>query len=196
MSIPTLTYGCTGCDSFCWSLMKHAGFYYLVEETRFQVYVEMGVCHQCTEIYPIEVFPEVAEIRQLKQTLETQRAQLFSEKAQHDQANQSLRWWQRKKDLPYALSQLNSSCEDIEKRVSNMEQTYNALSGRIALPKCLRCGSTEHTLFPSYQNTGNDKDFLGLKHPRCGGELIVINDGLRLNVKPAAIGFDIEANKL
>ena len=67
-------------------------------------------------------------------------------------------------------------------------------------PKCLVCGATNITSINvrdlDYYNPGPDKELIGFKHPNCGGELWLIRDPIRWNVKFTPQLYDVEGNRI
>jgi hypothetical protein len=58
MSMPVVTYSCTGCDLTAWDAMLWGYRYYLVGHERYPMYVGMGWCHDCEALVPSEKRPD------------------------------------------------------------------------------------------------------------------------------------------
>lgn len=117
------------------------------------------------------------------------------------QIEQSRRWWQRRGQRTSALIDLDWQIERMEKQAMVIQQRLSFLAGRQSPPRCLQCGSTDAFPFEVtpdftvYYGKTQGPVALGVKHPGCGGELAVMDDGTRFSYIPTLRLYDSEGNR-
>ena len=89
----------------------------------------------------------------------------------------------------------------MEQQVEEIQQRQSCLAGRLSPPRCLQCGSTDVLPFKVapdftvYYGKTQGPVALGVKHPGCGGELAVMDDGTRFSYTPTRRLYDSEGNR-
>ena len=96
---------------------------------------------------------------------------------------------------------LDWQIERMERQAMVIQQRLSFLAGRRSPPRCLQCGSTDafpFAVIPDftvYYGKTQGPVALGVKHPGCGGELAVMDDGTRFSYIPTLRLYDSEGNR-
>ncbi len=196
--MPVNTYTCLGCSLKAMEPGFGLRFAYQVDDLSVPIKHSTGWCHECEGVAPIEVFDSPEELL----TLEGKREALRKERdAELTRIEQSRRWWQRRGQRTSVLVDLDWQIERMERQAMVIQQRLSCLDGRRSPPRCLQCGSTDafpFAVIPDftvYYGKTQGPVALGVKHPGCGGELAVMDDGTRFSYIPTLRLYDSEGNR-
>ena len=196
--MPVNTYTCLGCGLKAMEPGFGLRFAYQVDGLSVPIKHSAGWCHECEGVAPIEVFDSPEELLTLEGKLEALRKERDAELTRIEQ---SRRWWQRRGQRTSALIDLDWQIERMEKQAMVIQQRLSFLDGRRSPPRCLQCGSTDafpFAVIPDftvYYGKTQGPVALGVKHPGCGGELAVMDDGTRFSYIPTLRLYDSEGNR-
>ena len=196
--MPVNTYTCLGCGLKAMEPGFGLRFAYQVDGLSVPIKHSAGWCHECEGVAPIEVFDSPEELLTLEGKLEALRKERDAELTRIEQ---SRRWWQRRGQRTSALIDLDWQIERMERQAMVIQQRLSFLAGRRSPPRCLQCGSTDAFTFAVipdftvYYGKTQGPVALGVKHPGCGGELAVMDDGTRFSYTPILRLYDSEGNR-
>lgn len=195
MSLPVTNFYCTKCsfeqgDARTWEPKE----YFLPGGVRLMVDWRLGWCEDCAGLAAVE-------------SLKIDKRRKNVEKAERELASHPprpvRRWWQLHRFVQCRLWRLR--VEDWEQQsfylagtLDDARDTLDLLGQRKNPPRCLVCGSTR-VIEPLVQNRENWDDLsrtkaTGFTHPGCGGELWMIDSGLRFIIKQTARRFTPEGD--
>ena len=196
--MPVNTYTCLACGLKAMEPGFGLRFAYLVDGVSVPLKHSVGWCHACDGFASVEVFDSPEELFTLDGKLEVLRKERDAELTRIEQ---SRRWWQRRGQRTSALVDLDWQIERMERQAMVIQQRLSFLAGRRSPPRCLQCGSTDafpFAVIPDftvYYGKTQGPVTLGVKHPGCGGELAVMDDGTRFSYTPTLRLYDSEGNR-
>jgi hypothetical protein len=197
MSMPVATYQCTACDYSCWDAATWGYRYYLYGESRVRMAVTLGWCHLCNGLAAVEVLPTALGEAERQQQLDALRIALHEELTASPTKR---RWWQLHARKGTKQIRLESEIKSAEEDLAKYHLRRAALSNRTSQGRCLRCGAEECAPLPPHEKDYFDMASTpiptGFTHPGCGGELVTICDGTRLNVRLTDKAYDLEGQLL
>ena len=199
MSMPVLTYGCTGCDLHAWDAQTWGYRFYIIHGKELKMRVAMGWCDSCHDLSAIEVKPDEAIEAKIAKEVERLRRVVENELLNNPPVR---RWWQIRAVEPPALICAKSDLVDAQEKLRLVRQLRSLMVSRKSGGRCLACGSEQSTLLPVLSISASfDRIYpypkpIGFTHPGCGGELTVCSDGLRLNIRPVRKAYDTEGRLL
>ena len=197
MSVPVNSYTCLACGLKALEPGFGLRFAYQVNGVSVPIKHSTGWCHACEGFVQVEIFDSPEALLTLEGKLDTLRKERAAELIQIEQ---SRRWWQRRGQRTSALIDLDWQIERMEKQAMVIQQRLSFLAGRQSPPRCLQCGSTDAFPFEVtpdftvYHGKTQGPVTLGVKHPGCGGELAVMDDGKRFSYTPTLRLYDSEGN--
>lgn len=187
MSWPVTTYYCTCCDFrqsniVAWGTKE----YVLADGVRIPVKGSLGWCRQCEGLAPVEsldVERQEAELNKAERKLELQRGRLVR------------RWWQIHRSLLPAASEY-CKMDILAEEVEDEKAKLQLINTRQSPARCLNCGSVE-VIAKLVTNTSEWPDerlpkHTGFTHPGCGGEILMVMDGLRIGLMPEVCRYTPE----
>lgn len=205
MSMPDVLFSCTRCDfsasdSVCWG-----GFYYETPNGRGTLIRTLGWCSACASLAPIEVIgpPDDAAVAALARAVKDQEASLSEHVAR---LRQQMPWYWRlirtQPPLTPDVERLRYDAEASRQELNHLRVRAEVLAARRSPPRCLECGS--HECFPiasDIRPTGSPSQpgppvKMGMRHPGCGGDLMVRHSGERVHVVLADRYYDTEGRLL
>jgi len=198
MSVPVNSYTCLACGLKALEPGFGLRFAYQVNGVSVPIKHSTGWCHACEGFVQVEIFDSPEALLTLEGKLDTLRKERAAELIQIEQ---SRRWWQRRGQRTSALIDLDWQIERMEKQAMVIQQRLSFLAGRQSPPRCLQCGSTDAFPFEVtpdftvYYGKTQGPVALGVKHPGCGGELAVMDDGTRFSYIPTLRLYDSEGNR-
>ena len=196
--MPVSIYTCRGCGFKSWEPGFAFRFAYKIEGSLVPIRHSAGWCHACGGFASVEVFDAPEELLTLDGKLAVLRKEHDAELARIEL---SRRWWQRRGQRTSALVDLEWKIKRMEQQVEEIQQRQSCLVGRRSPPRCLQCGSTDafpFAVIPDftvYYGKTQGPVALGVKHPGCGGELAVMDDGTRFSYTPTLRLYDSEGNR-
>ncbi|MBP2085813.1 MULTISPECIES: hypothetical protein [Pseudomonas] len=199
MSMPVLTYGCTGCDLHAWDAQTWGYRFYLIEGKELKMRVAMGWCDSCHDLSGIEVKPDEAIEAEIAKEVKHLHGVVENELLNNPPIR---RWWQIRAVETPALICAKSELVAAQERLRLVQQLCSLMVNRKSGGRCLTCGSEQSTILPilpisaSFDRIYPDPKPIGFTHPGCGGELTVCSDGLRLNIQPVRRAYDTEGRLL
>ena len=199
MSMPVLTYSCSGCDLTAWDAMLWGYRYYLVGHEEYPMYGGMGWC-PCEALVPSENRPDAETEAHLAH--ESERL-TWALDAQRREDGLARRWWQLSRRDSAQASQFKYQLTDTQEALEWVRTLRALLCERVSGNRCLRCGSENTFLLPKipvaldfFDDDSSPPIELGCRHPQCGGELMVQSTGLRLSIKTTSRAYDLEGRRL
>lgn len=198
MSMPVLTYSCSGCDLTAWDAMLWGYRYYLVGHEQYPMSVGMGWCHDCEALVPSENRPDAETEAHLAQASERLTRALDAQRREDGLAR---RWWQLSRRDSTLAARFKYQLKDTQEALERVRTLRALLCKRVSGNRCLRCGSENTFLLPESPADYLDDDSsppveLGCRHPQCGGELMVQSTGLRLSIRTTPCAYDLEGRRL
>jgi hypothetical protein len=188
MSMPFLAISCTSCEFKGSSMAVWGRFSYDDSAEPIPLKRQIAWCTACRDLVPLEVLPTEAAIRDLESEIanKTRIIDDFMTKAEQQKT-----WLQK---LLGSSVKMATEIQDIDFQRSYREDDLKAerarenfLVGRRSNPKCLLCGSEDCFALPAkISPRGTDRapgppTHIGMKHPGCGGELMVEHSGIRIS---------------
>lgn len=195
MSMPVTTSYCTGCDfqqgnAGTWGVRE----YVLPNGVRLPVDWRLGWCEDCAGLAAVEVLSEDDRLKDLKEA-EAELAAHPPRPVRH--------WWHlyryvlnsawhnRIGEWERARLRLQSKLDDAHDALAHIRRRSQAC-------KCLACGSHRvHAPLVTNAEPWNNPEQAqrtGFIHPGCGGELWMMEDGLRLALKPSVRRYSPEGD--
>lgn len=200
MTMPVITYSCTGCDLSAWDAMLWGYRYYLVGHEKYPMYVGMGWCHDCEALVPSEKRPDAETEAHLAQASERLAQALEVQRREDGLAR---RWWQLSRRDSTPAARLKYQLADTQEALGRVRTLRALLCERVSGNRCLRCGSENTFLLPEspvapdfFDDDSSPPVALGCRHPECGGELMVQSTGLRLSIRTTPGAYDLEGRRL
>lgn len=198
MTMPVITYSCTGCDLSAWDAMLWGYRYYRVGHKRYSMSVGMGWCRECQALVPVEKRPDAQSEALLVQASERL---IHALDAQRREDRLVRRWWQWCQRDSAQAARLKYQLADTQEALERVRTLRALLQARVSDNRCLRCGSENTFLLPESPADYLDDDSsppveLGCRHPQCGGELMVQSTGLRLSIRTTPCAYDLEGRRL
>lgn len=182
MSLPTTTFFCTTCsfrqgDARTWGGKE----YVLGNGVRIPLDWRLGWCHDCNGLAAVEELSEEARGDELFEAQKT-LASLGPPPVR--------RWWQLHRFLlrgwwhAKAENWMYYACQ-----VEDAQDALRLVSERKTTPRCLACGSSR-VIAPLVTDRSEWRDEAGRRrtgfvHPGCGGELMMVMDGMRIGLRPS-----------
>lgn len=186
MSVPFTDARCTKCSKHWGSYLLWGGFHYRIGPSRtIRIDRDLGWCHPCAEFRAVEVLPARSR---LEAQLEQHRKKL---KEAEDKARSRV------------LSKLFRSVVVRDERLialnrAQVEEIMAALAwrdSRRSPPRCLECGGTDIDHIGTI-GFAPDPHRIALKHPGCGGGLLVSTPEFRINMRTEDRLYDAEGRLL
>lgn len=195
--MPVTTYQCTACDYSSWDAATWGYRYYLYGESKVRMAVTLGWCHLCNGLSAVEVLPTALGEAELQQQLDALGIALQKELTD---SSPKRRWWQLHARKGIKQIRLESEIKSAEEDLATYRLRRAALSKRTSQGRCMRCGSEEWAPLPhhekDYFDMASTPKPIGFTHPGCGGELVTICDGTRLNVMLTDKAYNLEGQLL
>lgn len=186
MSIPSSTIKCDKCD-YTSSMSVTLGIYSYVDNGKeYNISRSLGWCYNCKKFVPIEdigiditIVPKIKEMQEKIKFV--------------DEAGFWIKMGSKYKKLKRDYNFYNREIKNLKWRLSFLKNINRG-------PKCLVCGSENIESVDvkelDYHNPGPDKKLIDFKHPGCGGELWLIRNPIRWNLKFIPQLYDVEGNRL
>lgn len=195
MSWPATTFKCNRCDfSQCDAVAWGTKEYLLPNGLRLPAPSQLGWCHDCKDLAAIEsisVEDRLVEIQKIEKDLA------------ECPAPRTPRWWHLGR---YIFYKGTLAFEKLEKRhhfwlVVRLADARDLLilqQQRTSPPRCMECGSANVTA-PVITNRARWEDrsqpkATGFQHPNCGGDILMIDDDLRIGLAPSVRRFTPEGD--
>ena len=170
MSMPVVTYSCTGCDLSAWDAMLWGYRYYLVGHEKYPMYVGMGWCHDCEALVPSEKRPDEETEARLARVSESLIRTLDAQRREDELAR---RWWQLSRRDSTPAARLKYQLADTQEALERVRTLRALLCGRVSGNRCLRCGSENTFLLPEspvapdfFDDDSSPPVALGCRHPQ------------------------------
>lgn len=193
MSWPATTFKCNRCDfSQCDAVAWGTKEYLLPSGLRLQAPSQLGWCHDCKDLAAVESISaedRLAEIQEREKDLA------------ECPAPRTPRWWHLGR---YFFYKATLAFEKLEKRhhfsrVVRLADARDLLilqQQRKSPPRCMVCGSANVTA-PIMLNRARWEDrsqpkTTGFQHPNCGGDILMIDDDLRIGLAPSVRRYTAE----
>lgn len=198
MSMPVLTYGCTGCELHSWDSQTWGYRYYSVDGQRLRMCSSMGWCHACGKLVAVERRPDLAAEHALQAELQTLHIQLANLQPVFEPRR---RWWFGRAAKTSEQRSVQATIESVGRELSQMRELRALMQDRQESDRCLSCGSQACFHLPaspvaaSFDLCSNPQS-LACEHPGCGGLFTVCNDGMRFSVKAATRAYDLRGMPL
>jgi hypothetical protein len=183
MSLPSITYKCNRCDySQCGAVAWGTEEYVLQNGLRLRAPSQLGWCHDCKDLAPIEsisIEDRLADIQRIENDL----AECVPPPI--------LPWWRLDRFI------FREGARIIEEYRAQRQHSLTAaladahdlldLQQRRKTPaRCMECGTTNVTApFITNESPWEDRSQprpTGFIHPDCGGEIVMVDDGLRIGL--------------
>lgn len=200
MTMPVITYSCTGCDLSAWDAMLWGYRYYRVGHKRYSMSVGMGWCRECQALVPVEKRPDAQSEALLVQASERL---IHALDAQRREDRLVRRWWQWCQRDSAQAARLKYQLADTQEALERVRTLRALLQARVSDNRCLRCGSEQNFLLPAsplsadyFNDDSSSPVALGHQHPQCGGELMVQYTGMRLSIRSTSSAYDLEGRWL
>lgn len=186
MSVNSSTIKCDKCKYTSSMSVVHGIFNYVDNGKEYNVDRSFGWCYDCKEFVAIEYLG-------IDKTIDSKIKEMQEKIKFVDDAGFWLRmkseYKKLKRDYEFYLNQI----QELEWKLSFQKNNKRK-------PKCLVCGSENVESVNvgelDYYNPGPDKKLIDFKHPKCGGELWVVRNPIRWNVRFEPRLYDIEGNKI
>jgi hypothetical protein len=186
MSLPSITYKCSRCDySQCGAVAWGTKEYVLPNGLRLRAPSRLGWCHDCKDLEPIESISIEDRLKELR-------------KIENDLAEcpppRKPRWWHLGRYIFYkgtlAWEKLQRDHHfSLVVGVADARDLLALQQQRINPPRCMECGSANVTApFITNENSWEDSSQpkpTGFHHPDCGGEILMVDDDLRIGLAPS-----------
>lgn len=216
MSMPFLSFSCSRCEYSASDLFF--GLYsYEGPSGPISLGWALGWCNECAKIAPFEIMPSAQKIDELKSKINELQLKIAKEKQRVAQCRDQLmqnRLWIKKllkisvKPPPSEIFELNWKCQSHSRKIKDEQQRLKLLASRKSAPRCLKCGATDCFLLPKLPSLPQPKyplfsteapsqaEEIGMKHPGCGGDLLVEWADVWVNMKSNHRIYDIEGSFL
>lgn len=205
MSSPFRVFSCSRCEFTGLDLVISGYFNYEVPSGLFSISRGLGWCNECNGIVAIEDMPNAQKIADLKSEIE-KKEQYIAQAL--DRLEKSRTWFKKLLKIsvvqPPKIRALMRQCEYDRIDMESEKQLLLLLANRKSPPRCLECGSIDCFLLPKLpalpelkyplfsSQTPQIPVEIGLKHPGCGGELLVKFSGAWINMEPNRRIYNIE----
>jgi len=197
LSIPVTTYNCTACDFSGWNCVTWGYRFYQTSNAKLRIRTRLGWCFSCGTLTAMEVLPNAAEEVRLERKLSKAEERLNILRRRIGKIRSAWHLFPRKGALQIKLE---LEVEFAQKELRDYMLIKNALAARSNPAVCLECGSEDCTELPSHPSRIDEFDdapaLIGFTHPGCGGNLVAINDGLRLNIRLERRAYDINGRQI
>jgi hypothetical protein len=160
---------------------------------------ELGWCYQCEDLAPIEVLPSLESIQEIEHMIEKKAQELHEIKQKARQGRSFLR---KLLQLPAYMPDTGRMVESDQFRfkhnLAEERKRFDLLKGRKSKPRCLSCGNERCFVLPEYTKPPGSDEYPGepvsteIKHPNCGGNLMVQYSGIRASMIFEHRIYDIE----
>ena len=186
MSLPFTDVRCDKCAKHWGSYLLWGGFNYRAGHSRtIRIERDLGWCRSCAEFRAVEVLP--SRLR-LEAELEAQQNELRDAE---------------RKASARVFSKLFRSVAARDERIiaANRARVDAAAAGlewrdaRRSAPKCLECGSSDIDHVGAI-GSAPEPHQIALKHPGCGGNLVVTTPEVRINIRTEDRLYDAEGRLL
>ena len=184
MSMSFMVFSCSECEYSDTSMVLWGIFNYQGSQGLVPVERQLGWCHQCEGLAPIEVLPSEGRIK----IIEQREFPAFMGPVD--------------KTVPLSESEKTKNMEwQRAWRERELKDEYSRLSllvDRESGPRCLSCGSTSIFYLPNdidVQGSWCDPappTAFGVAHPGCGGSLLVCHSEMRFQLEIPDRLFDME----
>lgn len=184
MSKSFLEFTCSNCDFLGTSMVLWGQMSYQCPRGLIPIEKQLGWCHACRGLVPVEVLPSEERIRFIKHKDYPGFWSILEK-------TEPLSEDERIKDLEYRRLQRENDLKNERTRLSE-------LVDRKSQPCCLSCGST--AIFAILDNLDPPGSWIdpappvpiGLSHPECGGTLLVCHSSLRIAMEIPDRIYDLE----
>lgn len=197
MSLPVTTFYCTGCDfqqgnAGTWGIRE----YVLPNGVRLPVDWQLGWCEDCAGLASVEVLSEAGRQKDLKEA-EAELAAHPPRPIRH--------WWQVHRYAfnsawLHRIGEWERALLRLQCKRDDARDALNLIRARSQPPKCLACGSHRvHAPLVTDEEPWQDHGQphrTGFFHPGCGGELWMMEGGLRLALKPSVRRYSPDGSLL
>lgn len=186
MSVPFTDVRCDKCSKHWGSYLLWGGFHYRIAPSRTRrIERGLGWCHGCAEFRAVEVLP--------------QRSRLEAELAEHRKKLSKAETRARSR----VLSKLIRSIAERDQQVqaahrARIDEALAALEWRDArrsAPRCLECGGIEIDHVGAI-GFAPEPHRIALKHPGCGGSLVVSTPQFNISMRTDDRLYDSEGRLL
>jgi len=205
MSLPFKVFSCSRCEFTGLDLVISGHFNYEAPSGLFFISRRLGWCNECNGIVAVENIPNVQKIVELKSEIE-KKEQYIAHSL--DRLEKSRSWFKKLLNLsvdpPSEIRSLILQCEYDRIDMKSEENILSLLVNRKSPPRCLECGSIDCFLLPELPSlpepqyplfssqTPQSPVEIGLKHPGCGGELLVKFSEAWISIEPKRRIYDVE----
>jgi hypothetical protein len=201
--MPCLVFTCDRCDYVGLSTSFWGQFSYESGDQLMRVYRIAGWCNECGDFVSAEHFPTEREfqaldsrVRELTPIMVQQESDVLARRS----------WWQRLRHAAPVLSikerELKERFAELVDDRDNARGVLDVLRGRRSGPRCLRCGSADWIEWRADVRPNGTYDRPGppvaggLRHPMCGGQLLVQYSGDRPHLRRRHRIYDREGRFL
>jgi hypothetical protein len=200
MSMPFLDFSCSRCSFTASDVVTWASFSYESSAGLVSLNSNIGWCDNCSTLEPVEILPSIQKIDKMKSEYTDKKHRI----SRYLERIEPKRSWIKKLlkihiELPSKFQELQNQCQDLLRDIEEEQQRITLLTSRKSGPRCLSCGSTSCFPLPpftplgTYDNPGKAIK-IGVKHPHCGGDLLVEHSPMRLIVSMNQCIYDTEGN--
>jgi hypothetical protein len=199
MSMPFLMFSCDRCSFSGTSVVIWGRFSYESPSGLVSLNRILGWCDSCQGLVPIEILPTLEWIEKLESDI-AQNKRLVAERRAKTAGGRS--WLARllplKPHLPPEVQHIEFQTSFLENDLREGRNRYNLLSARVSKPRCLICGSEDcFTLPKNIRPLGSPDNpgpavATGVKHPGCGGTIMVQYSRDRISIRLSHRVYDRE----
>ncbi len=195
MSLPSTTFKCSRCGyRQCGAVAWGTKEYVLPNGLRLRAPSRLGWCHDCKGLAAVEsisIEDRLEELRKIESDLagcHPPRKPRWWHLGRYIFYKGTLAWEKLQRDHHFSLVVGVADARDL---LALQQQ-------RITPPRCMDCGSENVTVpFITNQNLWEDSsqpEPTGFHHPDCGGEILMIDDDLRIGLAPSVRRYTPEGD--